>query len=234
LNLGVKKCPYCGTELPASARFCLQCGEKVESTDGERPGPAAEILPEGAVRCPQCNRIADANSTFRCPLCGRINLCMRHLVNRRVWAVPGKKVEIPTCCEVCHGEEYARNHAVIESIKKERSCSICRLTDCEYECKACGRHFCAKHAQERLFVVKVHEGGRTHSVLSCRRCGQICNQCISAPSMMHPTVHQCKKCGGLAVETPGERLYDFLTRCLSKGYLTGYAPKGVDEAGLPK
>ena len=48
------KCAKCGAALPANAKFCLECGEKVTSAD--------------TVTCPQCNKEV-AKGKF-CPECG--------------------------------------------------------------------------------------------------------------------------------------------------------------------
>ena len=39
------KCEKCGAALPANAKFCLECGEKV-----------APAVPEGMIVCPECGK----------------------------------------------------------------------------------------------------------------------------------------------------------------------------------
>ena len=51
------KCAKCGAPLPAKAKFCLECGEKV-----------APAIPENMVVCPQCGNTV-AKGKF-CPECG--------------------------------------------------------------------------------------------------------------------------------------------------------------------
>ena len=48
------KCAKCGAALPANAKFCLECGEKVTSAD--------------TVTCPQCGK--DVAKGKFCPECG--------------------------------------------------------------------------------------------------------------------------------------------------------------------
>jgi DNA-directed RNA polymerase subunit RPC12/RpoP len=50
------KCTKCGATLPAGAKFCLECGEKVVLAGGE------------TIVCPQCNQTV-AKGKF-CPECG--------------------------------------------------------------------------------------------------------------------------------------------------------------------
>ena len=50
-------CAKCGAELPAGAKFCLECGEKV-----------APAIPEGMIVCPSCNKVV-AKGKF-CLECG--------------------------------------------------------------------------------------------------------------------------------------------------------------------
>ncbi len=50
------KCAKCGAKLPESAKFCLECGEKVASTSGD------------IVVCPQCNNTVPKGKF--CPECG--------------------------------------------------------------------------------------------------------------------------------------------------------------------
>lgn len=47
------KCPKCGAEIPAGAKFCLSCGEKIEQ----------------GIKCPKCGKINPANAKF-CLECG--------------------------------------------------------------------------------------------------------------------------------------------------------------------
>lgn len=51
------KCLKCGASLPAGAKFCLECGEKVQPP-----------VPDGMVVCPQCGNTV-AKGKF-CPECG--------------------------------------------------------------------------------------------------------------------------------------------------------------------
>lgn len=52
-----KKCSKCGTSLKADAKFCPNCGERVEAAGGAK------------VNCPKCGQPVDASAKF-CPHCG--------------------------------------------------------------------------------------------------------------------------------------------------------------------
>ncbi len=52
-STATKKCPKCGAEVGANAKFCPECGEKM---------PVAKF-------CPECGAKVDANAKF-CPECG--------------------------------------------------------------------------------------------------------------------------------------------------------------------
>ena len=51
------KCAKCGAALPANAKFCLECGEKIVPS-----------IPDGMVVCPKCGNTV-AKGKF-CPECG--------------------------------------------------------------------------------------------------------------------------------------------------------------------
>ncbi len=50
------KCPECNNELPAGAKFCNQCGTKIEEQGKTCPNPDCKRtgLPPEAVYCPEC------------------------------------------------------------------------------------------------------------------------------------------------------------------------------------
>ncbi len=56
-SVAEEKCAKCGAALPANAKFCLECGEKVAPT-----------LPEEMIACPECGK-AVSKSKF-CSECG--------------------------------------------------------------------------------------------------------------------------------------------------------------------
>ena len=64
VNTQQDKCAKCGTVLPANAKFCLECGEKV-----------APALPDNMIACPECGNVV-AKGKF-CPECGHkfITVC---------------------------------------------------------------------------------------------------------------------------------------------------------------
>ena len=47
----MKKCSKCGADLPNNAKFCLECGTKLEN------------------KCPKCGEITSVDAKF-CPECG--------------------------------------------------------------------------------------------------------------------------------------------------------------------
>ena len=74
------KCPKCGSDLPENAKFCLECGEKIETAkEGIQCPNCGEITPPGkfclhcgspiAKKCPNCGIDVPANGKF-CPECG--------------------------------------------------------------------------------------------------------------------------------------------------------------------
>jgi membrane protease subunit (stomatin/prohibitin family)/ribosomal protein L32 len=74
------KCPKCGAELPENAKFCLECGEKVEATpSGVKCPNCGEMTPSGkfclhcgsplSKKCPKCGADVPANGKF-CLECG--------------------------------------------------------------------------------------------------------------------------------------------------------------------
>ena len=224
-------CPLCGAALPVAARFCPQCGGRL----GDGAARSQDAPQANTRRCVICGKsISSEDETFRCALCAREHLCLSHLVNGRTWAAGSRKVTIPACCEICYGEEYARNRELIEGLKKERSCSLCGLADSEFRCRACGRHFCARHALERLITVPGPGDVHTHVMLSCPKCGHICVHCASGTGKPRSGSRKCNKCGSSVHEEPAEKLREVLACCVSKGYLTGHAPRGYDEKGLPR
>jgi len=54
------KCAKCGAVLPANAKFCLECGEKV--------APKAPQVPDGMTICPTCGKTV--NKGKFCAECG--------------------------------------------------------------------------------------------------------------------------------------------------------------------
>ncbi len=59
-----RTCVKCSSPLPENAKFCLNCGEKVELS-----------MPNGIIICPECGKTVQAGKF--CPECGRklINVC---------------------------------------------------------------------------------------------------------------------------------------------------------------
>ena len=60
-------CPKCGTQLPAAAKFCFACGEKIEAPSADEiTCPACgQKTPKGKF-CMQCG----APLAQKCPKCG--------------------------------------------------------------------------------------------------------------------------------------------------------------------
>ena len=66
-NAGTIKCPNCGNELPATAKFCLECGTKIESlADNEMICPACGKKTLKGKFCLECG----SPLVNRCPNCG--------------------------------------------------------------------------------------------------------------------------------------------------------------------
>lgn len=77
------KCAKCGADLPENAKFCLECGEKVQSP-----------IPDGLIVCPKCGNTV-AKGKF-CPECGHkfISACPKCATE----VAPGAKF-CPECGE---------------------------------------------------------------------------------------------------------------------------------------
>jgi membrane protease subunit (stomatin/prohibitin family) len=71
------KCPKCNTELPARAKFCFECGYKIE------------LLKENEVICPKCGE-----KTYKGKFC---SLCGALLINK----CPKCDMEIPPNAKFC-------------------------------------------------------------------------------------------------------------------------------------
>lgn len=63
----MKKCRFCGKELPDDSLFCLRCGREVK--DNDCPHCGFENLPEDALFCPVCGKAV--KEFTMCPHCGR-------------------------------------------------------------------------------------------------------------------------------------------------------------------
>ncbi len=59
------KCAKCGASLPANAKFCLECGEKVVAADQVHCPQCGNTVPNGKF-CPECGHKFQTN----CPKCG--------------------------------------------------------------------------------------------------------------------------------------------------------------------
>jgi membrane protease subunit (stomatin/prohibitin family) len=61
-----EKCPKCGAELPRDAKFCLKCGEKIDTIPDTVICPeCGKSVPKGKF-CPECGH----KFTSTCPKCG--------------------------------------------------------------------------------------------------------------------------------------------------------------------
>jgi len=128
------QCWKCGTEVPTSARFCLECGVAlgVGATDNPRGvdnrggvmkargdivgGPKIvdqSVHYHGAasgsrvVECPLCHVRSELKDTFRCPECGKDNLCKRHFD------------EAERVCEECASARASRRREATDQIRRE-------------------------------------------------------------------------------------------------------------------
>lgn len=64
------KCPKCGAVIPEEAKFCPECGEKIEKRDKDQPEP---------IKCPNCGKMVPKGKfclecgykfPLKCPKCG--------------------------------------------------------------------------------------------------------------------------------------------------------------------
>lgn len=76
VNAQQDKCAKCGATLPANAKFCLECGEKV-----------APAIPDNMIACPECGNVV-AKGKF-CPECGHKFITVCPKCGKEV--VPGAK-----------------------------------------------------------------------------------------------------------------------------------------------
>lgn len=76
LNTQQDKCTKCGAALPANAKFCLECGEKV-----------APAIPDNMIACPECGNVV-AKGKF-CPECGHKFIAVCPKCGKEV--IPGAK-----------------------------------------------------------------------------------------------------------------------------------------------
>lgn len=65
-NAAIKKCPQCGAENPASAKFCKVDGYNFQQTDAEKPieKPVEAAKPKDTVLCPKCGTPYDVGVKF--------------------------------------------------------------------------------------------------------------------------------------------------------------------------
>jgi len=63
---GTRECPKCHTTNPTAAKFCINCGQKLET-----PAETVPITPTGNTKeCPNCHATNPATSKF-CVKCGQ-------------------------------------------------------------------------------------------------------------------------------------------------------------------
>lgn len=83
------RCPRCFEEVPANARFCLQCGERLPqmAADGDIVAIRSTVIKASQVtlgaeieggECPICGRHNARTATFRCKGCNRPLVCTIH------------------------------------------------------------------------------------------------------------------------------------------------------------
>ena len=62
------KCPNCGADVKANAKFCPECGKKIEQESKKCPNCGAEVK-ANAKFCPECGKkLTEENK--KCPKCG--------------------------------------------------------------------------------------------------------------------------------------------------------------------
>jgi len=192
------ECPSCGAALNIDASFCSSCGTKVVvAMEDAKLGVVHSQL---VLYCPICGRAAPPTEQFRCAVCKREHLCAGHQVAGRQLTAGQKSVTIPTCCEECFRSLLQTNAAAIRHIKEARRCAKCRMMNCRYQCRACGKYFCGNHVDE---MCKEHKKTRTFFI--CHNCGVICEHCARGGK-------KCRRCGERV--RPANR-YDIDQRCPS-------------------
>lgn len=83
------RCPSCSEEVPANARFCHTCGERVPqpAAAGDIVAIRSTVIKAGTVtlgaeadggECPICGRHNTRTATFRCRGCNRPLICTSH------------------------------------------------------------------------------------------------------------------------------------------------------------
>ncbi|MFX1315027.1 MAG: zinc-ribbon domain-containing protein [Promethearchaeota archaeon] len=115
----VKECPYCGQELSLEAKFCVQCGEKVEKL--QRIPSITEEKKEILVKkCPYCGQELSLGAKF-CVQCGE-----RVEKLQPISSITEERIETPVIAE------EAKPRSSISEKKKEKPKEI------SYICKFCG------------------------------------------------------------------------------------------------
>lgn len=164
-------------------RFCPACGTAVQiSSEDMKLGVVHD---QRVLYCPICGRAVSPTDHFRCPVCKREHLCTCHLMPNRVFAAGEDRLVIPTCCEECSKSLVLSNASIIKRIKEARRCAKCKMMNCRYQCRVCGRYYCGRHADR---MCKEHRGQYTYFV--CHNCGVVCEKCARGGK-------KCRRCGEL-------------------------------------
>ena len=58
--------------------------------------------------CVACGLGVVPQFSFRCPICGRGPLCLKHRIEEQIWEEDELKVRIPACCNECFRKEMER------------------------------------------------------------------------------------------------------------------------------
>jgi len=103
-------CPNCGAPIKQGANTCEYCGRAIELPKDKAP--------EGFTYCVICGIGVTPHSSFKCPICGRHPLCLKHRVEEQVLKEDEIEVKIPACCEDCFKKELERARPQIAQIQK--------------------------------------------------------------------------------------------------------------------
>lgn len=114
-------CPSCKTKLNAGARFCPECGAKVDATDLSSLNDLAPLGYDGIKQCPVCKTYFSATKTT-CPKCDMT--CGESTINDVLYEEAAKNGDakaaayLEKCAEIQRKRE-AEEKAAIEAEEKE-------------------------------------------------------------------------------------------------------------------
>lgn len=136
----MSKCPNCGTELDAGAKFCTECGATIPQT--KKCIQCGVTLPQSTKFCPECGTCQNRDASVA-PIMGDKNVIAGDVIGAKI---AGDSV----------GNKIMGNaiyNTIQDETKKVLSCIICgkHLTnDNAYTCPKCKRTVCSDHFDTAL------------------------------------------------------------------------------------